>query len=300
MTLTASRSVSASRYAAPLLLALGLAACSGEAPTSAGASGALMGAPEGNLVTVVNGEAVSEPLLDVYARGRGLDPADPADRQRALDSLIENIVLAQTALASELAQRPEVQAEAALVRMQQLAGRQIAAIRSDIEVSETDLRSYYDREAERAGSEELRLRHILFADELAAVEAVAAALQPDADFEAVMADFEGRGALQARELDWANMTQLPPELADAAKQLEDGEVAPVPIQSSFGWHALQRVESRPLQLPAFDQVREGARRQLTEQALAERVKALREQADIAGEQAGEQAAEQAGASGGDE
>src|SRR5690606_953395 len=113
-----------------------------------------------------------------------------------------------------------------------------------------------------------------------------AALKPEADFQDVMADFEGRGALQARELDWANLSQLPPELAEAAQQLEDGQVAPVPIQSSFGWHVLQRVESRPLQLPAFEQVKEGARRQLTEQALAERVKALREQAEIAGTQSG--------------
>lgn len=273
-------------YVALVSLLLGLVACGREAAAPVDASAALIGAPQGNLVTVVNGEAISEPLLDVYARGRGLDPADPAQRQRAIDSLVENVVLAQATLAGELAQRPEVQAEAALVRMQQLAGRQVAAIRSGIEVSEQDLRSYYDREAERAGDEQLRLRHILFEDELAAVEAVAAALKPEADFEAVMAEFESAGALQARELDWANLTQLPPELAEAAKQLEDGQVAPVPIQSAYGWHVLQRVESRPLALPPFEEVREGARRQLAEQALAERVKALREQAEIVGAPAG--------------
>jgi peptidyl-prolyl cis-trans isomerase C len=231
-------------------------------------------------VATVNGETITAPMLDVFARGRGLDPADPAARQAALDALIENVLLAQEAETRGLTARPEVQAELALVKLQQLAGRTLADMRSSAPVSDAEVQAYYERERERTGNIELHLKHILFADEAAAAAMIERALPPGADFDALMVDAPAQGARQARDLGWANLTQLPPELAQAANALPDGQVGPLPVQTSFGWHVFKREASRPFSPPPLEQVAEGARRQLVDKHLGEQIQALRTRAKI--------------------
>jgi peptidyl-prolyl cis-trans isomerase C len=232
------------------------------------------------VVLEVNGEPITAPMLEVFARGRGLDPADPASAQRALDSLTETMLLAQDAKARGLADRPEVQAELELVVLQQLAGRELADLRASNPVSDAEVRAYYEQQRSRTGNVELHLKHILFADEAAAMAAAERAFAPGADFDALMAEYAASGAIQARELDWANLTQLPPELAQAAQGLPDGQVGPLPVQTSYGWHVFRRVASRPFQAPPFEQVEEGARKQLIERKIAEKIRTLRSAAKI--------------------
>jgi peptidyl-prolyl cis-trans isomerase C len=260
-----------------------LSACN-RAPEASAASEldtrAVVGAPSGATVATVNGEILTEPMLDVFAKGRGMDPADPEARQRALDTLIENVLLAQDALGRGLAQRPEVQAEVALVRLQQLAGRDMSDLRAGITITEEATRAYYDAEAARTGGIEVNLKHILFADEASARAASDRALAPGADFDALIAEYGTGTAKQARDLGWANLTQLPSELAEATRKLTDGQIATAPVQTAFGWHVFKREASRPFVPPSYDDVREGARKQLLEQAMADKVKALREKAKI--------------------
>lgn len=256
------------------------------APAAAGdARQALLGAPAGNVVAVVNGEVISEPLLDVFAKGRGLDISDPAQRAKALETLEETLLLAQEAIRGGIASQPEVQAEVALARLLQLSGRMVSAYRQNIEVSEQAIRDYYDQEAARAGTREFHLQHILFRDENDALEAAGKGIRPDADFNALMGEYAARGAVQARDLGWVNRTQIPATLAESASHLTDGQVAPVPIKSEFGWHVLKRVGARPFTPPPFEQVRDGAEQQLKARALADQVKALRAKANIQAPQA---------------
>jgi peptidyl-prolyl cis-trans isomerase C len=264
---------------------IGLAACSASQPPAGAmqdpaALPVLLGAPQGEAVARVDDVALTAPLLDVFARGRGLDPADPAQRQQALDALIENVLLARSAQEKGLVARPEVQAELALVRLQQLAGRELAGLREQFRPEEAEIRALYDQEAARTGGIELHLKHILFADEAGAAAALQRALAEERDFDTLMAEYAAQGARQARDLGWANLSQLPPELGEAARVLRDGEVAPTVVGTSFGWHVVQRVASRPYSPPPFEQVREAARQQLAERRLAEAIESLREAAEV--------------------
>jgi len=260
-----------------------LAGCGGTASTPVNGQ-ALVGSPDGAVVATVNGEAITEPLLMTFARGRGLDPTDATQRRKALDLLVETLLLAQYGITSGLTNQTDVQAELALVRMQQLSGRAVASLRSTLDVSEVHVLEYYQQEAERAGDTEWRLQHILFDDQAAADAALQQAQQPGADFEQLMADYQGK-ARQARMLDWGNGSQLPPELVVAAKQLQVGDIAPVAVKTQYGWHVIRLAESRPFAPPPLDQVRDGARKQLIERAMAENVAALKTAAKITGEAA---------------
>lgn len=263
-----------------IVFAIVLQGCSGQGGNAGDGTRALHNPPAGAAVVTVNGEVVTEQLLGTFARGRGLDPADPDQRQRALDLLVDTLLMAQDAIATGVAAKPEVQAEVALVGMQQLAGRALASYREDVAVGEPELRAYYDQEVKRTGKQELHLQHILFEDRASAAEAAADATKPGADFEAIMGEYAAKGAKQAKDLGWGNLGQFPAELAEAALTLQDGEVGATPLKTDYGWHVFRRVGARPYTPPSFEQVREGARKQLTEQALADKAKSLREKATI--------------------
>jgi parvulin-like peptidyl-prolyl isomerase len=269
------------RFAAcPLLLsaALLLGACtSSDAPQPSAAQGsqALLGAPDGVPVVAVNDELITEPLLEAFASARGLDLTNAEQRARAIESLVENVVLAQTALQGESGNDVQLQANLALARLTQLSARYLASLRDSVNVSEEQLRDYYQQEAERAGPVEYHISHILFADEAAAMAAAGRAAEPGADFDALMTEYQGAGALQARDLGWGNLAQMPEAFPEILKQLEDGQAAPVAVQSAYGWHVLRRIASRPFSPPAFEEVQDGARTLLVERAVGERVRALR-------------------------
>ncbi|MFN7781183.1 MAG: peptidyl-prolyl cis-trans isomerase [Lysobacterales bacterium] len=257
-----------------------LVACGGgQVADDAGQAQVLQQVPQGPMVAVVNGESVTQPVFETFARGLGLDIAQPEQRQQALDRLIETLLLAQTGLSGSEAGSDSLKTELALARMQVLAAHQLNALRSEVKIGEAELRDYYDREAGRAGQFEYQAQHILYADEAAAAAALAEALAPGADFDALMQKHSST-AVQARDLGWANLAQTPPEFAELLGQLSDGEVAPVVVQTRFGYHVLRRAGSRAYQPPAFEQVRAGIEQQLQQQAIAERVRALRAAAQI--------------------
>lgn len=259
-----------------------LTACSGTNSGEGTGNGerTLEGSPDGKVLAEVNGESITQPLLLAFATSRGIDLSDPTQPARALDALIETVLLAQEARQSGLADQPEVRAGKVLAAVGFLAARSVADFRSRIDISDAELKAYYEREMLRTGGVELQLQHLLFAQEAEAMAAVERALAAGADFEQLVGEYAAQGALQARDLGWANLGQLPPELAEAAKQMTDGQVAPLPIQTRFGWHVLRRAGSRPFAAPPFEQVRDGARAQLVDQALADQIKALREKATI--------------------
>jgi len=269
----------AARNLLALALSVALAACGQKGGDGDPLARALLTPPTGPLLASVNGETISEPLLATYARGRKLDLTDPAQRTVALESLIETTLLAQAALADGAAASDEARGDIALLRAQYLGTRALNSFRAKVDVSDAKVLEYYQEQALRAGTTEWRLEHILVADEGLA-KTIAARATGGEDFAALMVEYGGT-ARQAKSLDWANPTRLPPELAEVAAELPDGMVAPAPIQTSFGWHVLRRAESRPFVPPDFESVKEAARQQLLERAVKDYVAGLRAKATVA-------------------
>lgn len=262
-----------------IALLAALAGCGGKQDAAPAAKNVLAEAPAGAPVVTVDGEVVAEPLLQAWAERRRLDLSDAAQRQRAVDGLVDALVLARDALNSNLAQQDPLKASLALARIELLANANVEAFRAAAPVTDEQLQTFYQEEAARTGGIELQLQHILFADEASARSALDVAKAPGANFEEIMQGY-ATTARQAKQLDWANLAQLPPELGQAAKALQDGEIAAQPVQTQHGWHVVKRMASRPFTPPPIEQVREGAKRQLGEQMLRERIKALREKSTV--------------------
>ena len=265
-----------------VVLALGLSACGGQnAPLNKDAAVArALSFPVADTVVIhVNGEAVSEALLIRVAKARGLDLSDPEQRQQAMDLLVETVLLAQDAIENGLIERADIQADLDLVRIQTLASRNLADTRAGMELSDEQLREFYQQVIAQTGTIELNLLNVMYADEASASAGNAAALA-SGDFPTWMATAEATGAQQAADIGWANVAQLPPELARAAIELADGDISPAPVRSAFGWHVFQRAGSRNFTPPPFEDVRDGIRKQAGDKHLEEKLAGLRTKASI--------------------
>lgn len=265
-----------------LLLCLILAACGAPAPgpvASDAAISAPLAVPEpGPVIARVDGMALHQSLLDAIARGRNLDLADPAQRQRALDELVEYAVLVSAAQVQPELAAADVRADIELNALAARANAVLARVGAIADPDEAALRAEYEQQRAVNGELEYAVTHLLVEDEASAIEAAGQVLAGQ-DFDAVQEAFKGR-AKQATDLGWIKLGQVPPEFAAALRTLQAGQTTPVPVQTAYGWHVIHVRETRPLTMPPFDQVREGIRRMLVANASRAAVVALKERARI--------------------
>src|SRR5215469_6751926 len=55
------------------------------------------------------------------------------------------------------------------------------------------------------------------------------------------------------DLSWIRPESVPPEFMKALESLKPGEYTKTPVQTTFGWHIVQLVETRPLTPQTFEQ-----------------------------------------------
>lgn len=126
-------------------------------------------------------------------------------------------------------------------------------------VTEESIQAAYDAfAAQYAAGEpitEYHAAHILVRDE-AQRDAVVAALAEGRDFADVAREFSIDGsAQQGGDLGWFAPGMMIPDFQAAVEALEPGQVSD-PVQTRFGWHVIQLMETRPATVPPIEQVQE--------------------------------------------
>lgn len=268
------------RLAHPLRAGLALAVALSVAPAFAQAPAAPTPAtpPADPVVARVDGEAIL--LSDLAAAVRDLpEEIRGAPTQMLypllLDQMIAGRAVTAAARRAGLEQDAEVRARIRRAEEQELQqawlSREIAS-----RVDDAAVRARYDREiAGRPAEEEVRARHILVPTESEA-RAALNEIRGGADFMAVaQRRSTGPGAREGGDLGFFRRADMVPEFAEAAFQLQPGQVSQNPVRSPFGWHVIKVEERRTAAPPPFDEVSQAIRQQLMEaevQAAVERAR----------------------------
>jgi len=229
-------------------------------------------------VETVNGVVISQALLDAYVRGHKVNLAEPEARQKALKDLADYVLLSEEAKRAQYDTGAQFQADIEVTRLQAVATATAAQIQKATPLSDEILKAEYDQQVERAGKNTYGFTQMLFADEADALGA-SGDIVSGKPFSEVFENWKKK-AKQAKPYTQVRLSQLPPAVGDAIKDLKPGESTKVPIKSEFGWHLINLTTITPFVPTSFDTVKEAVRRTILEQALAQRVKTLREQAQI--------------------
>ena len=263
------------------ILTLATALLAGLAPVSR--SVAQSAPPAAAFAVSVNGEAQPAErgqllLQEQLARGAANTP----QLQSVLrETLINQTVMAQAAIKASLDQQPQVRARLDLARQNALAQAWQQQVLQAAQPSDSDMQTEYQRQVQALGTQEVRLRHVLVADEKQAQE-VHAQLKAGAPFAQVATQSSSDSTTRESGglSDWVPLGRLAPAVAKALQGLDKGQLAAAPIETAAGWQVLRLEEQRPFTAPAMDKVKAQLTQALARQTLQAQLKTLRERAKV--------------------
>lgn len=231
----------------------------------------------------VNGVVIPNAYFDAMNREREQagQPTSPEFANAMKDELVNREVLSQAAKKKGIDKTPTVAAQMDMAR-------QAVLIRAFFEdyvkanpISDTQLKTDYDKYVIQLGDKEFKVRHILV-DKEDDAKAIIASIKRGETFEKLAKEkSKDTGSKDnGGDLDWAPAGRYVPEFATAVKALPKGQLTDTPIKSPFGYHVIRVDDSRAMKVPSFDEVKDKFRQQAQQEQVARLVQELRGKAKI--------------------
>lgn len=238
-----------------LIIAVTCAALGACQPKTAARGAADTSAP----VATVSGSPISRDFYEFYIKGiTGKSSAEltPEQRNLALDNLIRARLVAEEAAKEGLDKSAETANLLELSRLNVLQQAVSDGYLKDRKPTEQELRAEYETQLASQPKQEYHARHILVATEPFA-ERIVARLEKGEKFDE-LAKRESMDPSKSNggDLGWFSPDRMVPEFAAAVVALKPGEYTHKPVQTQFGWHIIQLLDTRELTPPSFDQVRQ--------------------------------------------
>jgi peptidyl-prolyl cis-trans isomerase C len=165
-------------------------------------------------------------------------------------------VVGQQASKDGIDKVPETAALLELTRLNVLQQAVAEKYLKDRKPTEQELRAEYETQVGSLAKQEYHAKHILVATEPFA-QKVVERLQKGEKFEDV-AKHESMDSSKDNggDLGWFTPDKMVKPFSDAILSLKPGEYTHKPIQTQYGWHVIELVETRDLQPPPYDNVRQ--------------------------------------------
>ena len=269
--------------ASAIALALMATGCD-KASDKAAAPGAA--APEvvavGEVVATVNGKPISKAAFEILSeevnerRGENKVPDD-----KILEELIKRELLSQEIAASGLLKDSKFAAKIENAQRMMLSQAAAEQFIETVQVSDEDLKKEYDERVGPMKNAEYKAKHILVETEQAAKDIIAK-LAKGEKFDALAKKFSKDPGSKDKggDLGWFSPQQMVAPFSEAVMALKNGETTQTPVQSQFGWHVIQREESREQAPPPFDAVKDQLKNMVQTKKLQEHIADLQTKAKV--------------------
>ncbi|ALG68737.1 peptidylprolyl isomerase [Beggiatoa leptomitoformis] len=216
-------------------------------------------------VATLNGTAITQQALDEYKqfRNKYASPENTTSDYALLEELISRELLVTDALKNGLDKTPAFTHQLEAMRKNLLVGLAMEQYLAEHPLDDTALRVDYEQKLSLSKDklpQEFNVSHILVDNE-AAAQTLIDALNAGKPF-AELAKSSSKDTVTGEkggELGWITPQQVTASFGDAMGKLDKGYFSQKPIQSEFGWHIIKINDKRPLNIPAFDSVKEKVR-----------------------------------------
>ena len=216
-------------------------------------------------IAIVNGKAVPKARVDAMIEQILKSPQQPGQppmartpdlEQKVKDEIVLREIYIQEAERRGLQNSPDYKSQMEFARQSILIRSLFQDIEKKTSATDAEARAEYDKIKAANGDKQYRARHILVEKEEDA-KALIAQIKGGAKFEdlAKKNSKDPGSAENGGDLDWANPGNYVPEFSAAMTKLEKGQVTDAPVKSQFGYHIIKLEDVRPVQFPAFDEVK---------------------------------------------
>lgn len=239
-------------------------------------------AAETAVVATVNGQPITEEMLQIYGVQRSRNPgAQPISREAALDELVNIELVTQDAEKHNIDKRPNIVKQLDWQRRSLLVGVSMREYVAAHPVSDEELKKAYDEQIKKHDGHEYHARHILVESEDEA-KALIAELGKGGDFAKLATEKskDPSGQHGGGDLGWFSTDQMVKPFSDAVAKMKKGEVSKKPVQSEFGWHVIKLEDTREVPPPSFETLKDQLQMQLQNQRVDAYLAELRKDAKI--------------------
>ena len=236
-----------------------------------------------DLNITVNGKPIKKNLYDFIVK-------DLASRGQKTDDNLNNMIVDRM-IAMELinqeAEKTGLSKDVNYVLKEELARKEIlynTFLQNYVQknpISESDIKNAYEQYKKDLGSQEFNAKHILLANEQEAKDVIAE-LNKGGNFNKIAKDKSKDTGSKDKggDLGWFPANSMVKPFAEALTSLKKGNVTTIPVQTQFGWHVIKLEDTRALQAPEFDKVKEGLAKTLQQKQLDKLVLDLKTKAKI--------------------
>lgn len=237
---------------------LALAACSKPAATDKPAEAAAT--PAVPPLVTVNGKPISQKLYENYAQAVARKPLaelSPEDQAKIKENLVRTELIAQQAEKDGLAKDPDVATRLELARLELLQQAAAQKYLKEHTPTEAELRAEFDTQITSVPLIEYQARHILVSSEDVA-QKIIEQLKAGNDFATLAKRLSSHKESAARggDLGWFGPRDMDPQFTNAVALLKKGDFTRTPVQTSFGWHVIQLINTRDRTPPAYEDVKD--------------------------------------------
>jgi len=229
------------------------------APKTAPTLASKKSAPSDATVATVNGVPITRTIFEYYVKantGKAAADFTPEQRSQILDNLIRGELLSQQALKVGLEKTSDVASQVTLSRLQVLGEAEAAAYLKDKPPTDAQVHAEYDVQVAQMPKTQYHARHILVQTQGEA-QVIIDQLNGGANFEELAKSKSIDSTKdQGGDLGWFAPSTMVQPFAVAVTALKKGETTPTPIQTPFGWHVIQLLDTRDDTPPSFESVKQ--------------------------------------------
>lgn len=214
--------------------------------------------PRSQILATVGEEKITADLLKAFLKANGIKDPDEAIIKKALSSLIKEVAVANVAHKNKTPMSAAQLNAIKYMRIKSLSNNAIKQHLLDNAVTEAEIKNEYDQANKKTGGLEYHVRHMLFKDEVQAIKKLETIRSPE-DYNTQEALFlqENSSMRGVGNLGWVTLGQLPKGFKVPLTQIKDNTVFQQVINSRFGAHILYLQETRKLQPPKLEDVKDG-------------------------------------------
>lgn len=234
---------------------------------------------EANTLALVDGIPISIAERTLYLQQRQ-QQSQTTDLNEITEELINLKVIVLNAEKEGLHQREDVKAELQRQRNAVLANVYIKEKMQGIEISDEALTTEYAKQLTQIPSKEYNASHILLENEAEAL-AVIDRLDGGEAFALLASEVsKGPSAKEGGSLGWFRLESMVDSFADALALLKKEEYTRQAVKTEFGWHVIRLNDTRPIERPTLEQVKDEVRTIVMNKRLNDLVQALRAKSTI--------------------
>ena len=237
-------------------------------------------APASNdVIAVVNGNDVTLGDVQIYMSSKAATGAQ-VDPGSILNEYINRELIKQAALKAGIDKEDDFKKALDIQRTTLLVNAMLSKKLDKVDLSDAALKKEYNEQIKNAPKEEYKARHILVKTEDEA-KAIIKSLEDGADFVKLAKEKSiGPSGPNGGDLGWFKKTTMVPEFADAVAKLKDGEITKTPVKTQFGWHIIKLEETRKIDPPSFESMKDKLRSVVANKAIQKYLSELHKNAKV--------------------